>query len=82
MNAEPTNSELIEAMNMLCEHVQSNLPAGWTIRLDMSSIEATLELLDHEDIAHEIECHTFISPVNSMIDYAGEERQDAEEEKG
>ena len=37
---------LIEASNWLCQYVEGKLPDGWEIVLSMSSIEATLTLID------------------------------------
>lgn len=36
---------LIESSNLLCEFVGNNLPEGYSIRLDMSRTESTLELI-------------------------------------
>jgi hypothetical protein len=37
---------LIDAVNLICEFVEGNLPQGWNLSLTMNSEDASLELLD------------------------------------
>ena len=64
---EATNSELIDAMNLLSEHVDGRLPHGYCIRINMRNDEADIELIDPDgenvDLSSEVE----VSPLNDAI---------------
>lgn len=43
-----TQKALIDATNLICDHVADRLPAGWELVLSMRSGEADLSLFDSD----------------------------------
>lgn len=44
----PTHSELIDALNLLCEYAEEHLPKDYTITAEFTREEQTLELTDRD----------------------------------
>lgn len=72
MAEHPTNSDMIDALNMVCEYAESNLPKGWMIQLTMTSDESYLELTDSDSVVHEVEVDGWESAVVAMCEYSKE----------
>lgn len=71
-DTEATNSQLIDAVNLLCNHVEGRLADGWHITLCMAYDEAWLELTGPDGEEYESEACRFRSPINTMIDLSNE----------
>jgi len=76
-NKEATNSELIDALNLCCDHIGSRLPEGYEVVITLCSDEASLSLRDPKGESVEIEPQTSISGLNSVISSAKEHQQEA-----
>ena len=50
-----SNIELIEALNLLCEHCLTHLSDGWEIVLTMRRADCSLELLDPDGTIIDVE---------------------------
>lgn len=65
------HQELIDAVNLICDYAQKNLPSGWSIDLTLARDECSSELFD--PMGDEIE-DTFgesgISSIAAMCDHA------------
>lgn len=67
---ESTNIELIDAVNLICEYVGSNLPEHWEIKLNMSSIECTMDLISPDGRDVEYETERGLSALRSIVETA------------
>lgn len=68
---------LIDAANLICEHVQGRLKPGWMIRLEMDSEEATLELFDGEgNEVSDIDSESGVSQIDRLCGESWREDED------
>ena len=81
MKTEATNIQLIDAVNLLCQHVEGRLKNGYQIVLEMSSDECTLELHSPDGDCVEFESDRTISLINLAIAAAEEHAAEQKEEQ-
>lgn len=80
---EPTDRELIDAVNLLCDFVSDRLPDGWQLSLVMSRDEAYLELMGPDGDTHpDADSGGDGSSIRNSVEYAIEAQaeDDAENE--
>lgn len=69
----PTEQQLIDATNLLCDYVSQHLRPGWNMTLTMNNEEAYLTLEDEDCVDHnDIESGPDVSGVTALIEYARE----------
>lgn len=71
--SEECHRQLIDACNLICEHVSENLPSGWELLLSMCADEAELTLLNPDGDRVELRAAEWR---RSLIDDACEEARE------
>ena len=75
-----TEKELIDALNMICEHVANLIPPGFSITLTMDSRESFMEMTDSRGNVVDADCHSNYSKLSAFCDVANEQYDPSEDD--